>query len=53
MQQVSGELQSGVAGAVWVSVSVLWAWGHLLGFTESPPAGTLPSQSAGQGQAPL
>ena len=52
-QQVSGGLQSGVAGAVWVSVSVLWAWGHLLGFTESPPAGALPSQSPGQSQAPL
>lgn len=47
-----GELRSGVAGAVWVSVSLLWAWGHL-GFTDSPRTGTLPLQSPGQGQAHL
>lgn len=51
--QVSEKLQSGVVGAVCVSVSVLWAWWHLLGFTEISPTATLPLQSPGQGQAHL
>ena len=50
--QVSGKLQSGVVGAVCVSISVLWAWWHLC-FTEISPAATLPLQSPGQGQAHL
>ena len=53
-QQVSGETaQPDVAAVVWVSVGVLWAWWHLLGFTEISPAGTLPLQSPGQDKACL